>query len=107
MQRPLGALVALGALAGLLALTVGPAATRMRVAQGPDARAPADVDVELILGVDVSYSMDSDEQALQREGYVLALTSPEFLNAIKLGAHGRIAITYFEWAGISDQKVVV
>ena len=32
---------------------------------------------------------------------------PEFLNALKQGAHGRIAITYFEWAGIADQKVVV
>jgi Protein of unknown function (DUF1194) len=43
------------------------------------AEAPAqwadDVDVELILAVDVSYSMDPDEQALQREGYVFALTA--------------------------------
>jgi hypothetical protein len=33
------------------------------------------VDVELVIAVDVSYSMDPDEQALQREGYILALTS--------------------------------
>ena len=33
------------------------------------------VDVELVIAVDVSYSMDPDEQALQREGYVQALTS--------------------------------
>ena len=64
-----------------------------------------DVDVELILAVDVSYSMDPDEQALQREGYVSALTSPEFLNALKSGIHGRIAITYFEWANANDQKI--
>ena len=57
------------------------------------------VDVEVVLAVDVSYSMDPEEQALQREGYMAALTSREFLQALKQGAHGRIALTYFEWAG--------
>ena len=66
-----------------------------------------DVDVELILAVDVSYSMDPDEQALQREGYVSALTSPEFLTALKAGIHGRIALTYFEWANANDQKILL
>jgi len=33
------------------------------------------VDVELVIAVDVSYSMDSEEQALQREGYIIALRS--------------------------------
>jgi hypothetical protein len=65
------------------------------------------VDVELILAVDVSYSMDTDEQVLQREGYTSALTSREFLDALRQGVHGRIAITYFEWAGIGDQKVIL
>jgi hypothetical protein len=65
------------------------------------------VDIELVLAVDVSYSMDPDEQALQREGYVQALTSPEFLRALREGAHSRIAITYFEWAGFSDQKIIL
>ena len=65
------------------------------------------VDVELVIAVDVSYSMDPDEQALQREGYVLALTSKEFLQALRQGAHGKIAITYFEWAGAFDQKIVM
>ena len=60
-----------------------------------------------VLAVDISYSMDLDELALQREGYVQALTSPEFLNAIKQGMHGKIAVTYFEWAGASDQKEVM
>jgi hypothetical protein len=65
------------------------------------------VDVELVIAVDVSYSMDPDEQALQREGYILALTSKEFLRALRQGANGKIAITYFEWAGQFDQKVVM
>jgi len=73
-----------------------------------DSRATAtSVDVELVIAVDVSYSMDPDEQALQREGYILALTSKEFLQALRQGANGKIAITYFEWAGPSDQKVVM
>ena len=41
------------------------------------------VDVELVLAVDVSYSMDPEEQKLQREGYVEALTSREFLQALR------------------------
>ncbi len=35
-----------------------------------------EVDVELVLAVDISYSMDIEEQRLQREGYIKALTSP-------------------------------
>jgi hypothetical protein len=65
------------------------------------------VDVELVLAVDISYSMDPDELALQREGYVKALTSTEFLNALRLGIHGKVAVTYFEWAGAGEQRVVV
>jgi hypothetical protein len=65
------------------------------------------VDVELVLAVDVSYSMDPDEQALQREGYAAALTSKEFMLALREGANGRIAITYMEWAGQFDQRVIM
>ncbi len=65
------------------------------------------VDVELVLAVDVSYSMDPEEQALQREGYIQALTSREFLWALREGGNGKIAVTYFEWAGAADQRVIV
>jgi Protein of unknown function (DUF1194) len=65
------------------------------------------VDVELVIAVDVSNSMDPEEQALQREGYILGLTSREFLQALRNGNYGRIAITYFEWAGLYDQKVIL
>jgi hypothetical protein len=65
------------------------------------------VDVELVIAVDVSYSMDPDEQALQREGYVQALTSREFMQALHEGANGKIAVTYFEWAGEFDQKIIM
>jgi hypothetical protein len=65
------------------------------------------VDVELVLAVDVSYSMDPDEQVLQREGYISAITSTEFLRALREGINGKIAVTYFEWANSTDQKIVV
>jgi Protein of unknown function (DUF1194) len=71
------------------------------------AKADMEVDVQLVLAVDISYSMDMEEQKLQREGYIRALTSPEVLNAIKNGPNGRIAVTYFEWAGSNTQRVVV
>ena len=65
------------------------------------------VDVELVLAVDISFSMDSDEQELQRDGYIAALTSREFLDAVRKGPTGRIAVTYVEWAGTQDQRVIV
>ena len=73
----------------------------------PADKSQTNVDVELVLAVDISYSMDPDEQVLQRDGYREALVSPDFLNALRQGIHGRIAVTYFEWAGASDQRIVV
>jgi hypothetical protein len=67
----------------------------------------ATVDVELVLAVDVSYSMDMDELAVQREGYAQAIVSKDFLQALKTGPHGKIAVTYFEWAASTDQKIII
>jgi hypothetical protein len=68
---------------------------------------PPSVDVELVLAVDVSYSMDMDELAIQREGYAQAIISKEFLQALKTGPNGKISVTYFEWAASSDQKIII
>jgi hypothetical protein len=65
------------------------------------------VDVELVLAVDISRSMDSEEFALQRAGYVAALRHPDFINAVRAGMHGRIAVTYFEWAGTVREETLV
>ncbi|MFG1462341.1 DUF1194 domain-containing protein [Xanthobacter sp. DSM 24535] len=73
----------------------------------PAGAADLPVDVQLVLAVDVSFSMDPEEQALQREGYADALVSAEFLDALRLGPNGRIAVTYVEWAGEHEQKVVL
>jgi hypothetical protein len=74
---------------------------------GANADRHSQVDVELVLAVDISYSMDYDELALQREGYILALSSEQFLDAMRRGPIGKIAVTYVEWAGAADQQVVV
>lgn len=65
------------------------------------------VDLELILAVDVSRSMDLDEQQLQRDGYVAGIAHPDVVSAIAQGLHGRIALTYVEWAGPSIQATVI
>jgi len=71
------------------------------------AQAAERVDVELVLAVDVSLSMSPDELAIQRDGYAAALTDNGVLEAIAQGAYGKIAITYFEWAGTTTHHVVV
>ncbi|MBL8688545.1 MAG: DUF1194 domain-containing protein [Rhodospirillaceae bacterium] len=65
------------------------------------------VDLELVLAVDVSRSIDPDEARLQREGYVRALTDERVVQAIRSGVHGRIALTYVEWAAASVQFTLI
>mgnify|MGYP001176903219 CR=1 FL=1 len=69
--------------------------------------AASEVDVQIVLAVDISYSMDPEEQRLQREGYIKALTSPEVLEAIRKGLIGKIAVSYLEWAGHHERQVVI
>jgi hypothetical protein len=99
-------LIAMAALlAGAVAAGIGFAAP-----YGPQLfaqRSGMPVDVELVLAVDVSYSMDPEEQELQREGYIAAITSPEFMGALRQGMHAKVAMTYFEWAGSHHTQVIV
>jgi hypothetical protein len=104
--------IAAGLLAFLIAAALAPPVSSQgqppsqRLAQAPAPRLPAmptEVDVALVLAVDISFSMDLEELALQRAGYVEALRSPEVHKAIANGATGRIAISFFEWAGVNIQ----
>ena len=70
-------------------------------------RAETEVDLALVIAVDMSYSMDPDEQMLQREGFIQAFRSPDVHDSIRRGVLGRIAVAYMEWAGAGDQKVVL
>jgi hypothetical protein len=66
-----------------------------------------EVDVELVLAVDISRSMNPVELEIQRKGYAAALTSPAVVSAIRGGMLGRIALTYVEWAGSQHQQEIV
>jgi len=65
------------------------------------------VDVELVLAVDISGSVDEEEARLQRDGYIDAITNPRVVGAVSNGVVGRIAVTYLEWSGDLQQTVVV
>lgn len=78
----------------------------------PAAAQDLPVDLELVLAVDISQSVDAYEGYLQRRGYVEALVDAQVIEAIQSGVHGRIAVTYIEWGGpgiwipIVDWRVV-
>jgi hypothetical protein len=72
------------------------------------------VDLELVLAIDVSGSVDPNEFALQRDGWVAALQAPAVVAAIQGGTHGAIAVTVVFWSagtvegtklGIAEQVV--
>jgi hypothetical protein len=101
-----GAALVAGAVAGGDVASFAAPNPRTQVSDNNKDKPPA-VDIELILAVDVSYSMDMDELAVQREGYAQAIISKEFLQALKAGQTGKIAVTYFEWSASNDQRVVI
>lgn len=74
---------------------------------GPARGSDVHVNLELVLAVDVSGSMDIEERELQRAGYMAALVHPDVLQAIAMGPLGRIALTLVEWAGGTVQTVAV
>jgi Protein of unknown function (DUF1194) len=87
--------VAAGAFAALLA---PPRATRAAEAQ---------VDLELVLAVDASGSVNMYRFDLQKKGYAAAFRSTRVLNAIRSGISGAIAVTMHQWTGPRLQVHVV
>ena len=76
-------------------------------AAGPGWAEDLPVDLELVLAVDVSGSIDAEEARQQREGYVAAITDPAVIQAIRANFHQRIAVAYVEWASSDYQRVVI
>ena len=104
----IGAMLVAGAIAtGDVAGIAAPNPVNQPSAQSAEKENAPIVDVELVIAVDVSYSMDMDELAVQREGYAQAIVSKEFLQALKSLPNGKISVTYFEWAASSDQKIII
>ena len=94
--------------AGFLSVGAAALAAALLLARPTAAEdAQQDVDVALAMGVDISYSMDDDEQRLQREGYIQTLGSRQLLDGVAGGLNGRIAVAYFEWAGNYERRVLV
>lgn len=97
--RPSLVAAVVSVLAAALALAVPPPVLSQQAGQPP-------VDVALVLAVDVSRSMSPGKLRIQRKGYAEAIVSPEVLRAIAGGAHGRIAVTIFEWAADSHTREI-
>jgi len=85
----------------LFLLATAPAAVGWRVA------AAAPVDLELVLAIDISRSVDDEEARLQREGYIAAFQDRRVIDAIQSGAVGAIAVAYVEWAGAGYQRTMI
>jgi hypothetical protein len=74
--------------------------------RSPAAGERVGVDLQLVIAIDVSSSMNESRRRVQREGYARAFRSAEVLAAIKSGPHGRIAIACFGWARPDYQRVI-
>jgi hypothetical protein len=97
------------AAAVLLAAGLGGAAAPPRPA-APTAVAPSmqtPVDLNLVLAVDASGSVDDDRFELQKQGYVKAFFDQKVLNAIKAGNEQQIAVTMVQWTGPTLHVVMV
>src|SRR5471030_547088 len=77
------------------------------LAAARSAHAATPVDLQLVMAVDVSRSIDEVEAELQRRGYVEAMTSERVIDAILSGEHKCIAVCYVEWAGTHYQQTVI
>jgi hypothetical protein len=90
----------------------GAVAASMLIAALAGASAPAHaaggndaVDVELVLAVDVSLSMDENSYKMEMQGYADAFRNPAVQEAIKMGGTGRIAVALMQWSGYGTYKV--
>ena len=69
--------------------------------------APQQVDLKLVLAVDVSGSIDSEEFQLEREGTADAFADPEVLKAIQGGSLGKIAVAMLDFSSPQFDKVII
>ncbi|SDG31467.1 DUF1194 domain-containing protein [Thalassobaculum litoreum] len=71
------------------------------------ARAAEPVDLELVLAVDSSASVDYTEFNLQLQGLTLAFEDPELADAIAAGPLGAIAVTLIEWSSAERHEISI
>ena len=77
----------------------------------PDRHAPhaqaGPVDLNLLIAVDSSYSVDNVEYELQRKGISAALRDPVVQTAIADGAYGAIGVVIMQWSSSRSQLIGV
>ncbi|MFO1123129.1 MAG: DUF1194 domain-containing protein [Hyphomicrobiales bacterium] len=66
-----------------------------------------EVDLALVLAIDCSFSVDSNEFRLQMEGLGRAFMRDEVKAAIRQGVRQRIAVTAVQWSDDNNQKVIL
>lgn len=65
------------------------------------------VDLQLVLAVDASGSVDAQRFELQKLGYVAAFRDPRVLHAIQAGATQSVAVTMVQWTGPTLQVQIL
>jgi hypothetical protein len=74
---------------------------------GVPARAETNVDLQLVLAVDATASVDASRFELQKQGYASAFRNPQVIKAIASGGEQSIAVTMMQWNGRFVQVQVV
>ncbi len=83
------------------------AAAALLAAAGGFAQAQQKVDLQLVLAVDASGSVNMTRFNLQKQGYAEAFRNPRVLDSIRSGSTGAIAVTMIQWTGPLQQVVAV
>jgi hypothetical protein len=71
------------------------------------ARAAEEVDLQLVLAVDASGSVDMYRFELQKRGYAAAFRNPKVLAAVRSGISQAVAVTMHQWTGPRLQVHVI
>jgi hypothetical protein len=100
MMRRCGLLAAVAA----SCLLIATASAQESPNQPPAGRASVPVDLQLVLAVDSSGSINAEEFRLQMEGLTTAFRSPAIMDAIRRGPRGAIAVTLVEWSSVDQQR---
>jgi hypothetical protein len=83
------------------------AAVALLVITSGFAQAQQKVDLQLVLAVDASGSVNMTRFNLQKQGYAEAFRNPRVLDSIRSGSTGSIAVTMVQWTGPLQQVVVI
>lgn len=86
-------------LGAMFAVLLGAATLSARPAEATHCR------LALVLALDISHSVDREEQTLQSKGLAAALLSPDVKDAI-LSPTGAVSALAFRWSGLREQYIV-